>query len=106
MQLGGFAVPFVLSVIVTFALLLLQVPTWSPQLMHAVPQAARISAQKFGTSMRLLWNIGMWKDVLAMPLLEELASARKSTVCQNFAPFTYPERHLIYTTRSQEQSGW
>lgn len=42
-------------------------------MIQTVPQAARLSAQKFGKALRLLRNIGMWKDVLAMPLLEELA---------------------------------
>lgn len=42
-------------------------------MIHAVPQAARLAAQKFGTAVRLLTNIGMWKDVLALPVLEELA---------------------------------
>ncbi|CAM6084681.1 unnamed protein product [Calypogeia fissa] len=51
----------------------LDVPTWSLQVINAVPQAARFSAQKFGTALRLLRNIGMWKNVLALSLLEELA---------------------------------
>lgn len=41
--------------------------------MTAVPKAAPIAAQKFGTSIRLLRNIALWKDVLALPVLEELA---------------------------------
>lgn len=41
--------------------------------MNVVPQAARIAAYKFGTSVRLLKNLAYWKDVLAMPLLEKLA---------------------------------
>ncbi|KAH9298722.1 hypothetical protein KI387_030404, partial [Taxus chinensis] len=51
----------------------LQVPTWSIPLMNAVSQAARIAAYKFGMSVRLLKNIALWKDILAMPVLEQLA---------------------------------
>lgn len=50
-----------------------EVPTWSHQVMNIVPQAARIAAYRFGTSVRLLKNVALWKDVLAMPLLEKLA---------------------------------
>ncbi|GLJ48054.1 hypothetical protein SUGI_1014650 [Cryptomeria japonica] len=51
----------------------LQVPTWSIPLMNAVSQASRIAAYKFGMSVRLLKNIALWKDILAMPVLEQLA---------------------------------
>lgn len=50
-----------------------EVPSWSHQIMKTVPQAARIAAYRFGTSVRLLKNLSYWKDVLAMPLLEKLA---------------------------------
>lgn len=51
----------------------LQVPNWSIPVMNAVSQAARIAAYKFGMSVRLLKNIGLWKGILAMPVLEQLA---------------------------------
>lgn len=41
--------------------------------MKAVPNAARIAAYKFGMSVRLMRNICLWKNVLAMPVLEKLA---------------------------------
>lgn len=51
----------------------LQVPNWSIPVTNAVSQAARIAAYKFGMSVRLLKNIALWKDILAMPVLEQLA---------------------------------
>uniref|UniRef100_A0A7C9AF43 GCF C-terminal domain-containing protein n=1 Tax=Opuntia streptacantha TaxID=393608 RepID=A0A7C9AF43_OPUST len=51
----------------------LVVPTWSAVVMKAVPNAARMAAYRFGVAVRLMRNICMWKDVLAMPVLEKLA---------------------------------
>uniref|UniRef100_A0A0C9RXB3 TSA: Wollemia nobilis Ref_Wollemi_Transcript_6527_3458 transcribed RNA sequence n=1 Tax=Wollemia nobilis TaxID=56998 RepID=A0A0C9RXB3_9CONI len=51
----------------------LQVPTWSIPLMNSVSQASRIAAYRFGMAVRLLRNIALWKDILAMPVLEQLA---------------------------------
>ncbi|KAL2519137.1 GC-rich sequence DNA-binding factor-like protein [Abeliophyllum distichum] len=51
----------------------LMVPTWSPLEMKAVPNAARVAAYRFGTSVRLLRNICLWNKILAMPVLEKLA---------------------------------
>ncbi|KAJ0037627.1 hypothetical protein Pint_21939 [Pistacia integerrima] len=50
----------------------LTVPAWSPLLMNAVPNAARIAAYRFGMSVRLMRNICLWKEILALPILEEL----------------------------------
>ncbi|KAI3467140.1 hypothetical protein Pfo_023803 [Paulownia fortunei] len=49
------------------------VPTWSPLEMKAVPNAARIAAYRFGTSVRLMRNICLWNKILAMPVLEKIA---------------------------------
>ncbi|KAF8397793.1 hypothetical protein HHK36_016716 [Tetracentron sinense] len=49
------------------------VPTWSTLLIKAVPNAARVAAYRFGMSVRLLRNICLWKDILALPVLEQLA---------------------------------
>ncbi|KAA3479237.1 PAX3 and PAX7-binding protein 1 [Gossypium australe] len=49
------------------------VPTWSPLVMKAVPNAARVAAYRFGMSVRLMRNICLWKDILALPVLERLA---------------------------------
>ncbi|KAF8033123.1 hypothetical protein BT93_D1885 [Corymbia citriodora subsp. variegata] len=49
------------------------VPTWSPLVMKAVPGAARLAAYRFGVSVRLLRNICLWKEILALPALEKLA---------------------------------
>ncbi|KAL1568479.1 transcriptional repressor ILP1-like [Salvia divinorum] len=38
----------------------LVVPTWSPLELKAVPDAARVAAYRFGTSVRLLRNISLW----------------------------------------------
>lgn len=38
-----------------------------------MPNAARIAAYRFGMSIRLLKNICLWKDILALPILEQLA---------------------------------
>ncbi|XP_019429936.1 PREDICTED: transcriptional repressor ILP1-like [Lupinus angustifolius] len=51
----------------------LTVPTWSPPILAAVPDAARVAAYRFGVSVRLLRNICLWKDIFAMPVLEKLA---------------------------------
>lgn len=40
--------------------------------MKAVPNAARVAAYRFGMSVRLMKNICLWKDVLALPILEKL----------------------------------
>ncbi|KAJ4976043.1 hypothetical protein NE237_001149 [Protea cynaroides] len=49
------------------------VPTWTASVMKAVPSAARVAAYRFGMSARLLRNICLWKDILALPVLEDLA---------------------------------
>lgn len=41
--------------------------------MKAVSNAARVAAYRFGVSVRLLRNICMWRDILALPILEKLA---------------------------------
>ncbi|XAR64176.1 hypothetical protein NMG60_11024421 [Bertholletia excelsa] len=51
----------------------LMVPTWSPIVMKAVPNAARLAAYRFGTSVRLMRNICMWNKIIALPVLEKLA---------------------------------
>ncbi|KAE8723431.1 RAB geranylgeranyl transferase beta subunit 1 [Hibiscus syriacus] len=51
----------------------IMVPTWSPLVMKAVPNAARVAAYRFGMSVRLMRNICLWKDILALPVLEKLA---------------------------------
>ncbi|KAI3908238.1 hypothetical protein MKX01_027260 [Papaver californicum] len=51
----------------------LTVPTWSTVVIKAVPDAARIAAYRFGMSIRLLKNICLWKDILAFPIIEQLA---------------------------------
>ncbi|KAG7940747.1 hypothetical protein I3843_16G002900 [Carya illinoinensis] len=51
----------------------LTVPTWSPLVLKAVPNAARVTAYRFGKSVRLLRNVCMWKEILALPVLEKLA---------------------------------
>ncbi|KAI3452989.1 hypothetical protein Pfo_009652 [Paulownia fortunei] len=51
----------------------LMVPTWSPLEMKAVPNAARVAAYRFGTSVRLMRNICLWNKILAMPVLEKIA---------------------------------
>lgn len=55
------------------AFLVLQVPTWDPLVLKAVPNAPQVAAYRFGTSVRLMKNICMWKDILALPVLENLA---------------------------------
>ncbi|KAK4786948.1 hypothetical protein SAY86_010781 [Trapa natans] len=49
------------------------VPTWSPLVLKAVPNAARLAAYRFGMSVRLMRNICLWKEILALPVLEKLA---------------------------------
>lgn len=39
----------------------------------AVPGAMRFVNRQFGVAVRLLRNLGFWKDVLALPQLEKLA---------------------------------
>ncbi|KAK6116372.1 hypothetical protein DH2020_049834 [Rehmannia glutinosa] len=51
----------------------LMVPTWSPLEMKAVPNAARVAAYRFGTSVRLMRNICLWNKILALPVLEKIA---------------------------------
>ncbi|XP_068332691.1 transcriptional repressor ILP1-like [Pyrus communis] len=51
----------------------LTVPTWSPLVLTAVPDAARLAAYRFGMSVRLMKNICLWKEILASPILEKLA---------------------------------
>lgn len=51
----------------------LMVPTWSPLVIMAVPNAAHVSAYRFGTSVRLLRNVSKWNKVIALPVLEQLA---------------------------------
>ena len=57
-----------------------------------VPQAARIAAYRFGTSIRLLRNVALWKDILAMSLLEKLAL--DELLCGKILPHL---RHLLKT---------
>ena len=40
--------------------------------LKAVPNAA----YRFGMSIRLIWNICFWKDILALPVLEKLVLDR------------------------------
>eukprot|EP00268_Persea_americana_P020358 TRINITY_DN20554_c0_g2_i1.p1 TRINITY_DN20554_c0_g2~~TRINITY_DN20554_c0_g2_i1.p1 ORF type:complete len:962 (-),score=250.21 TRINITY_DN20554_c0_g2_i1:159-3044(-) len=49
------------------------VPNWGINIIKAVPSAARIAAYRFGLSIRLLKNICLWKDILALHILEKLA---------------------------------
>ncbi|ONK65784.1 uncharacterized protein A4U43_C06F940 [Asparagus officinalis] len=51
----------------------LSVPVWSSVVTRIVPGAAQLAAYRFGTSVRLLRNICLWKDVLSLPVLEKLA---------------------------------
>ncbi|XP_039050216.1 transcriptional repressor ILP1-like isoform X2 [Hibiscus syriacus] len=51
----------------------IMVPTWTPLVMKVVPNAARVTAYRFGMSVRLMRNICLWKDILALPVLEKLA---------------------------------
>ncbi|XWS16626.1 hypothetical protein CRYUN_Cryun34aG0106200 [Craigia yunnanensis] len=51
----------------------IMVPTWSPVVMKAVPNAAQVAAYRFGMSVRLMRNICLWKEILALPVLEKLA---------------------------------
>ncbi|KAL1196337.1 Transcriptional repressor ILP1 [Cardamine amara subsp. amara] len=55
------------------AIAAITVPTWDPLVLKAVPNAPQVSAYRFGTSVRLMRNICMWKDILALPVLENLA---------------------------------
>ncbi|KAI3937418.1 hypothetical protein MKW92_004626 [Papaver armeniacum] len=49
------------------------VPTWSTVVIKAVPDAARIAAYRFGVAVRLLKNICLWKDILDIQIIEQLA---------------------------------
>ncbi|KAG1362742.1 transcriptional repressor ILP1 [Cocos nucifera] len=51
----------------------LSVPVWGTVVTNAVPGAAQIAAYRFGMSVRLLRNICLWKNILALPVLEKLA---------------------------------
>ncbi|CAD5188637.1 unnamed protein product [Musa acuminata subsp. malaccensis] len=51
----------------------LNLPVWSSVVTKVVPGAAQIVAYRFGTSVRLLRNICLWKNILSMPVLENLA---------------------------------
>ncbi|CAH9057077.1 unnamed protein product [Cuscuta epithymum] len=51
----------------------LVVPKWDNLVMKAVPNAARVAAYGFGMSVRLIRNICLWNNVLAIPILEKLA---------------------------------
>ncbi|CAN1828451.1 Transcriptional repressor ILP1 [Linum perenne] len=50
----------------------IMVPNWGSLVLKAVPSAARVAAYRFGVSIRLIRNICLWKDILALPVLEEL----------------------------------
>ncbi|XP_024520759.1 transcriptional repressor ILP1 isoform X1 [Selaginella moellendorffii] len=49
-----------------------EVPTWSAQLTTAVEQAAEIAEYRFRLSIKLLRNIGLWKNVLSLSKLNQL----------------------------------
>ncbi|KAL9256471.1 Transcriptional repressor ILP1-like protein [Drosera capensis] len=51
----------------------LAVPTWGALVMKAVPGVARLGAYQFGVAIRLIRNICLWKDILAVHVLEKLA---------------------------------
>ncbi|XP_020589753.1 transcriptional repressor ILP1 [Phalaenopsis equestris] len=51
----------------------ISIPVWSATVMSVVPGTAQLAAYRFGTSIRLLKNICLWKDILALPVLEKLA---------------------------------
>ncbi|KAG7608614.1 GC-rich sequence DNA-binding factor-like domain [Arabidopsis suecica] len=55
------------------AIIAISVPTWDPQVSKDVPNAPQVAAYRFGTSVRLMRNICMWKDVMELPVLEKLA---------------------------------
>ncbi|KAG2300773.1 hypothetical protein Bca4012_012495 [Brassica carinata] len=55
------------------AIAAIAVPTWDPLILKAVPNAPQVAAYRFGTSVRLMRNVCMWKDILALPVLENLA---------------------------------
>ena len=40
--------------------------------MKVVPNAARVAAYRFGMSVRLMRNICLWKEILDLPVLDEL----------------------------------
>ncbi|OAY78142.1 hypothetical protein ACMD2_16549 [Ananas comosus] len=51
----------------------LSIPAWNTTVTKAVPGAAQFAAYRFGLSLRLLRNICLWKNILALPILEKLA---------------------------------
>ncbi|XP_072957897.1 LOW QUALITY PROTEIN: transcriptional repressor ILP1-like [Typha angustifolia] len=51
----------------------LNVPSWGTVVTNAVPDAAQFAAYRFGMSVRLLGNICLWKNIIALPVLEKLA---------------------------------
>ncbi|KAL0923769.1 hypothetical protein M5K25_007841 [Dendrobium thyrsiflorum] len=57
----------------TEAIANISIPVWNATVMSVVPGAAQLAAYRFGTSIRLLRNICLWKDILALPVLEKLA---------------------------------
>ncbi|KAK8681460.1 hypothetical protein V6N13_053863 [Hibiscus sabdariffa] len=62
----------------------IMVPTWSPLVMKVVPNAAQVAAYRFGMSVRLMRNICLWKDILALPVLEKLAL--DELLCEKILP--------------------
>ncbi|KAL3829857.1 hypothetical protein ACJIZ3_018659 [Penstemon smallii] len=62
----------------------LMVPTWSPLEMKAVPNAAQVSAYRFGTCVRLMRNICLWNEILSMPVLEKIAL--EDLLCSKILP--------------------
>ncbi|PIA40692.1 hypothetical protein AQUCO_02400036v1 [Aquilegia coerulea] len=52
------------------------VPTWTTLVIKAVPSAARLFAYRFVMSIRLLQHICLWKDILALPILDKLAQVQ------------------------------
>ncbi|KAL9809760.1 Transcriptional repressor ILP1 [Arabidopsis thaliana] len=51
------------------AIAAISVPTWDPLVLKAVPNTPQVAAYRFGTSVRLMRNICMWKDILALPVI-------------------------------------
>ncbi|GLT95290.1 hypothetical protein SLE2022_129820 [Rubroshorea leprosula] len=51
----------------------IMVPAWSPLVLKAVPNAAHVAAYRFGISIRLMRNICLWKEILALSVLEKIA---------------------------------
>ncbi|XP_072963897.1 transcriptional repressor ILP1-like [Typha angustifolia] len=57
----------------TEAIASLSVPAWGTVVTKCVPGAGQYAAYRFGMSVRLLRNICLWKNILALPVLEKLA---------------------------------